>query len=321
MCRTNHDPNDYLKLALEILKNIDSIAVWWVRKKCKEAINYVKESRKKRPSSTIHSINYGRRKSFGFKSRQHNYRKLNGSYDHDVTGHKSNLKQKNSRNSKAQKTMQPDEVANSNPGYSRQGDSERAVNKGNEVKSLTIDLYSEKRKGSGEKRVTRKTPIKRPALKSNLKNYYNVSSKRSSGAKAGEKSSKMKNDIQKYMAREKERIQEMDHVRSQVQPVKKSEPAIQSEDEEDLEISERPNEEIPVPHFMEVNRSKITTEPDEGVNKSKQIDKSKSYYDMDESTIAHQSLRKDLVADNLTQGPDSIPVTPDIVKSKKALSK
>lgn len=50
-------------MTIEILKNLDTIAVRWVREKSREIIDYVKSTRVKRPMSTMNSIGLSRRKS------------------------------------------------------------------------------------------------------------------------------------------------------------------------------------------------------------------------------------------------------------------
>ena len=68
LCRTTSDQNEYLKMTLEIIKNIDNISVWWVHIKAREIVDYVKESRNNRSISSIKSTGLSRRKSYGIKS-------------------------------------------------------------------------------------------------------------------------------------------------------------------------------------------------------------------------------------------------------------
>jgi hypothetical protein len=53
-------------MTLEIIKHMENIGVWWIRRKTREIIQYVKENRVNRPTSTMSST-LSRRKSGGLK--------------------------------------------------------------------------------------------------------------------------------------------------------------------------------------------------------------------------------------------------------------
>jgi hypothetical protein len=66
--RGSIEQNEYLKLIIEVLKNLDTIAISWVRVKSREIIDYVKEHREKRPMSSMHSSALNGRKTYGSKT-------------------------------------------------------------------------------------------------------------------------------------------------------------------------------------------------------------------------------------------------------------
>jgi hypothetical protein len=53
-------------MVLEITKNIENISLWWVRKKSREIIDYVKENKVKRSISNT-NMSLLRRKSSGMR--------------------------------------------------------------------------------------------------------------------------------------------------------------------------------------------------------------------------------------------------------------
>ena len=204
----------------------------WVRNNLPKVIEYVKESKPKRPVSNMSSSGLSRRKNFAFKSAENSRQKRMGSESQVHEGFNKSLQ------SNKQKMSDKRKVSRYNIQKQK---SDVSSNSRKDVKSLKIDLYSEKHR---QKEVTQ-VGLKKEAdlyqsvkTTSNLRTYHKSSI--FSTKKAVERISKIPHSLSKC------KISQEAEVRCEVE----SSP---SEKDNDVELSffaEHPKREIPVPHKM-----------------------------------------------------------------------
>jgi hypothetical protein len=123
-----------------------------------------------------------------------------------------------------------------------------------DVRSLTINLYTESKVFKRKKSLKESQQLKRPGTKTNLRDYQKHASNYDRKAKSGnyKLKSAMHNTVQGYI-RKPTKIDE--------QPVRFNAETTEEEIEDMMFPSERPNREIPVPHSLyPMNNERFTNE-------------------------------------------------------------
>ena len=156
----------------------------------------------------------------------------------------------------------------------------------NDVKSLTIDLYTESKIYKRKKSLNDSEQLKRPGTKSNLKDYQKHTSNYVRKVVTGNyqpRLTTMKNTVQSYIRKSKMKDQENPQVNT-----------TNTEEEEDMMFpSERPNHEVPVPHSMHPSNNKRFT-GDFHTEKIKRISKNETNIDSKAVTEVSDNAAKNL---------------------------
>ena len=213
----------------------------WVRNKLPEVIEYFKESKPKRPVSNVSSSGLSRRKTFSSKGPKNSKNRRMGSESHAHEGLIKTM-QSNKHKMPNKRTVSRYNI--------RKQKSDVSSNSRKDIKSLTIDLYSEKcrQKGVIKAGVKKETDLYHPVkTTSNLRNYHNssmFSTKNVVERIANKSISKIPHSLSKS------KISEEAEVRCEVE---NSSSEKDNDFVDDVELSffaEHPNKEIPVPHKM-----------------------------------------------------------------------
>ena len=237
LLRTSGDTNEFMKLSLEIIKNIETIGLWWVRKTIREVVEYVKENKPKRSVSNMSNSALSRRVSHGGRNKQAKFRRL---------GSDNIAQTKLSKSIHDPTTLATEQRTGSRAKLKKQGStSSVSSKKSQDVKSLTINLYSDKNR----KNNVANKPVKKTTK---LQNYHQRACFSTKGAVdrvSGAHSIKDKSAPQKLEDRIR-KIRPQKPIENEIR-CDTNLATIEYEEDDDLLIfSERPNEHVPVPHKM-----------------------------------------------------------------------
>ena len=236
LLRTSGDANEFMKLSLDIIKNIETIGLWWVRKTIREVVEYVKENKPKRSVSIMSNSALSRGISHGGRNKQAKFCRLGN----------DNLARKKLSKSIHDPLLDTEKRSSSKSILKEQGSvSSTTSKKSQDVKSLTINLYSDKKKNS---QISNK-PVKKTTK---LQDYHQRACFSTKGAVdriSGANMNKPKSAAQRL----EERVRKIKPQKPIENEIRCDSQLLTSEHDEDddlLIFSERPNEHVPVPHKM-----------------------------------------------------------------------